>query len=84
MVSFHIEPTSKCTLECPLCDRTWFYETFKRRNLHEVNIDHLVNFIGVNAEIAEDKSLLALSIAILEAFINSSFFKIFFNKSPNV
>ena len=31
MVSFHIEPTSKCTLECPLCDRTWFYETFKKR-----------------------------------------------------
>ena len=27
MVSFHIEPTSKCTLECPLCDRTWFYHS---------------------------------------------------------
>ena len=51
MVSFHVEPTSKCTLECPLCDRTWFYETFKKRNLHEINIDHLVNFVGVNAEI---------------------------------
>ena len=51
MVSFHIEPTSKCTLECPLCDRTWFYETFKRRNLHEINIDHLVDFVGPNADI---------------------------------
>ena len=51
MASFHIEPTSKCTLECPLCDRTWFYETFKKRNLHEINIDHLVNFVGVNADI---------------------------------
>lgn len=51
MVSFHIEPTSKCTLECPLCDRTWFYETFKKRNLHEINIDHLVDFVGVNANI---------------------------------
>ena len=51
MVSFHIEPTSKCTLECPLCDRTWFYETFKRRNLHEINIEHLVEFVGVNATV---------------------------------
>ena len=52
MVSFHIEPTSKCTLECPLCDRTWFYETFKKRNLHEINIDHIVKFVGVNAEVS--------------------------------
>ncbi len=51
MVSFHIEPTSKCTLECPLCDRTWFYEKFKKRLLHEVNVDHLVDFVGVNADI---------------------------------
>ena len=52
MVNFHIEPTSKCTLECPLCDRTWFYETFKKRNLHEINVDNIVNFIGVNASIS--------------------------------
>ena len=52
MVSFHIEPTSKCTLECPLCDRTWFYETFKKRNLHEINIEHLVNFVGPNAKVS--------------------------------
>jgi len=51
MVNFHIEPTSKCTLECPLCDRTWFYETFKKRNLHEINIEHLVKFVGPNAQI---------------------------------
>ena len=51
MVSFHVEPTSKCTLECPLCDRTWFYETFKKRNLHEINIEHLVNFVGPNADV---------------------------------
>ena len=51
MVSFHIEPTSKCTLECPLCDRTWFYETFKKRELHEINIEHLVNFVGPNADV---------------------------------
>ena len=52
MVNFHIEPTSKCTLECLLCDRTWFYETFKKRNLHEINVDNIVNFIGVNASIS--------------------------------
>jgi MoaA/NifB/PqqE/SkfB family radical SAM enzyme len=51
MVSFHVEPTSKCTLECPLCSRTWFYETFKKRLLHEINIEHLVNFVGPNATI---------------------------------
>ena len=43
-ISWHIEPTSKCVLECPLCDRTWFYEKFKKRKLHEINIDHLLNF----------------------------------------
>jgi hypothetical protein len=41
MVDFHIEPTSKCTLECPLCDRTWFYEKFKKRKLHEINVDNI-------------------------------------------
>jgi wyosine [tRNA(Phe)-imidazoG37] synthetase (radical SAM superfamily) len=43
--SFHIEPTSRCTLECPLCDRTKFYERFKFRNLHNINIKHLHNFL---------------------------------------
>jgi MoaA/NifB/PqqE/SkfB family radical SAM enzyme len=51
MFNFHIEPTSKCTLECPLCDRTWFYEKFGKRNLHEINIDHVVNFVGVNSKV---------------------------------
>ena len=55
MVSFHIEPTSKCTLECPLCDRTWFYETFKKRNLHEVNVNNIIKFVGPNAKITFDK-----------------------------
>lgn len=43
--SFHVEPSSKCTLECPLCDRTKFYEKFKFRKLHDINIDHLFNFL---------------------------------------
>ena len=45
---WHIEPTSKCILECPLCDRTWFYNSFKKREIHEIKIDHLVNFFKDN------------------------------------
>lgn len=45
-ISWHIEPTSKCLLECPLCDRTWFYEKFKKRLNHEINIDHLIKFFN--------------------------------------
>lgn len=41
---WHIEPTSKCLLECPLCDRTWFYEKFHKRLNYEINIDDVVNF----------------------------------------
>lgn len=52
MVNFHIEPTSKCTLECPLCDRTWFYETFKKRSLHEIDVDDVVNFVGTGADVS--------------------------------
>jgi organic radical activating enzyme len=51
MVSFHVEATSKCTLECPLCDRTWFYENFKKRNLHEINLDQIVKFIGKGKDV---------------------------------
>ena len=43
-ITWHIEPTSKCILECPLCDRTWFYNKFKRRLTHEINITDLINF----------------------------------------
>jgi organic radical activating enzyme len=43
-ISWHIEPTSKCLLECPLCDRTWFYEKFKKRLTNEIDIEQLVKF----------------------------------------
>lgn len=45
-ITWHIEPTSKCILECPLCDRTWFYEKFKKRLTHEIDIDHLITFFA--------------------------------------
>ena len=43
-ISWHIEPTSKCLLECSLCDRTWFYEKFKKRLNHEIDIEQLLKF----------------------------------------
>jgi len=48
MARFHIEPTSKCTLECPLCDRTWFEKKFNKRLLHEIDVDDIVRFLGKN------------------------------------
>jgi MoaA/NifB/PqqE/SkfB family radical SAM enzyme len=48
MARFHIEPTSKCTLECPLCDRTWFEKKFNKRLLHEIDVDDIVRFLGNN------------------------------------
>ena len=48
MADFHIETTSKCTLECPLCDRTWFEKKFKKRLLHEIDVDTIINFVGKN------------------------------------
>ena len=44
-IKWHIEASSKCILECPLCDRTWFYNKFKKRLNDEINIQHLVNFL---------------------------------------
>lgn len=52
-IIWHIEPTSKCILECPLCDRTWFYKKFKKRELHEIDVDSLVNFFdGVGYKVS--------------------------------
>ena len=50
-ISWHVEATSKCTLECPLCDRTWFYEKFKKREIHEIDIEMLKNFLGKEANV---------------------------------
>lgn len=47
-ISWHIEPTSRCTLECPGCDRTWFKNTFKFQPIQDINIDYLVNFFAEN------------------------------------
>jgi len=47
-LSWHIEPTSRCTLECPGCDRTWFKKTFKKQIINDIDIDDLINFFHVN------------------------------------
>lgn len=47
-LSWHIEPTSRCTLECPGCDRTWFKKTFKFQHIHDINVNHLIKFFEVN------------------------------------
>lgn len=41
---WHIEPTSRCTLECPGCDRTWFKKTFKKSLIHDLDVDEIINF----------------------------------------
>lgn len=47
MVSLHIEPTSRCTLACPRCERTTFLEKFGKKNfsIDDLNISVLENFI---------------------------------------
>lgn len=45
-ILWSVEPTNKCILECPLCDRTWFHKKFKKRQVDEINIDHLLNFFN--------------------------------------
>lgn len=46
--SWHIELTSRCVLECPGCDRTWFKKTFGNQIIQDVNPTHLTNFFQRN------------------------------------
>lgn len=46
--SWHIEPTSRCTLECPGCDRTWFKKTFGHQIIQDIDVDALENFFVTN------------------------------------
>jgi MoaA/NifB/PqqE/SkfB family radical SAM enzyme len=42
----HIEPTSRCTLACPACPRTWFSETFNRPfPKQDLDVDALEKFL---------------------------------------
>ncbi len=46
--SWHIEPTSRCTLECPGCDRTWYRNTFSKQIIQDIDVTALTNFFSVN------------------------------------
>lgn len=49
MVSLHIEPTSRCTLACPRCERTTFLEKFGKNkfSIDDLDIDELKNFLDI-------------------------------------
>lgn len=46
----HIELTSRCTLACPACSRTWFTQTLKRPfPKHDLDIEQLVKFLDCDS-----------------------------------
>lgn len=46
----HIEPTSRCTLACPACPRTWFIKQFDRPfPKQDLDVDALWNFLDCEA-----------------------------------
>lgn len=49
MVSLHVEPTSRCTLGCPRCERTIFLDKFGKKNFRILDLDINVfeNFIDI-------------------------------------
>jgi len=49
MVDLHIEPTSRCTLACPRCERTTFINKFGNNNfsIQDLDINKFFNFIDV-------------------------------------
>lgn len=46
----HIEPTSRCTLSCPACPRTWFSDKFNRAfPKFDLDINQLERFLDCDA-----------------------------------
>jgi MoaA/NifB/PqqE/SkfB family radical SAM enzyme len=46
----HIEPTSRCTLACPSCPRTWFTEKFNRSfPKQDLDLAQLENFLDCDS-----------------------------------
>ena len=44
--SLQIETTTRCTLKCPACSRTWWAEALGEKvPIHDINIDQLHNFL---------------------------------------
>jgi MoaA/NifB/PqqE/SkfB family radical SAM enzyme len=55
----HLEPTSRCTLQCPGCSRTWFSTTFNRPfPKHDINLHDLRKFLDCDSGRSIKKFLL--------------------------
>lgn len=48
MISLHLEPTTRCTLACPRCERTVLIDKFGKKNfgIHDIDVASLVSFIN--------------------------------------
>lgn len=48
--SLQIETTTRCTLKCPACSRTWWNETLGRKiPIHDIDIDLVYKFLDCEA-----------------------------------
>jgi MoaA/NifB/PqqE/SkfB family radical SAM enzyme len=49
MVTLHVEPTSRCTLGCPRCERTTFIDKFGKNNfaIQDLDINKFCSFINI-------------------------------------
>lgn len=55
----HIEPTSRCTLFCPACPRTWFSDKFNRPfPKQDLDLDNLERFLDCDSGYNDPKFLL--------------------------
>lgn len=55
----HIEPTSRCTLACPACPRTWFSTRFSEPfPKQDLDLDHLESFLDCESGRKIDRFLL--------------------------
>ena len=55
MVSLHVEPTSRCTLACPRCERTTFINKFRKKSfsINDLNINAFENFIDIPIDLID-------------------------------
>jgi len=55
MVGLHVEPTSRCTLACPSCERTIFIDKFGKNNfsIDDLNIDNFIKFIDIKVDLVD-------------------------------
>jgi MoaA/NifB/PqqE/SkfB family radical SAM enzyme len=88
----HIEPTSRCTLFCPACPRTWFADKFNRAfPKQDLDLDHLERFLDCESGHQIQSFMLSGNhgdpiyypdlLAMIERFRNTKSFKISTNGS---